>query len=81
MTAAILFHPQLKAIDALRIAKGQGRRMVWRADRNRIKQAMQHNAQAAAAIEAEDYDAALGHLRAAHETALGDAKEEAPCLA
>lgn len=81
MTAAILFHPQLKAIDALRIARGQGKRMVWRTDRNRIKQAMQHNDQAAAAIEAEDYNTALGHLRAAREAAFGNEQEDAPCRA
>ena len=33
MTAQILFHPQLKAIDAARIAREQGGRLVWRSSR------------------------------------------------
>lgn len=41
MTAQILFHPQLKAIDAARIAREQGGRLVWRSARQRLKQAMQ----------------------------------------
>lgn len=75
MTAAILFHPQITAAEAKGIAAGQGGRAVW--SRGRIVLAMQHNDQAAAEIEAGDYDAALGSLRAAHEVMFG----EVPCVA
>lgn len=80
MTAQILFHPQLKAIDAARIAREQGGRLVWRSARQRIKQAMQHTDQAAVAAEAEDYYNALQHLRAARAEIERNVPEVMPCL-
>lgn len=79
MTATILFHPQLKAIDAARIAREQGGRLVWRSARQRIKQAMQHTDQAAVAAEAEDYYNALQHLRAARAEIERNVPEVMPC--
>jgi hypothetical protein len=76
MTAAILFHPQITAAEAKSIATGQGGRAVW--SRGRIRMAMWHSDQADAAIEAENYPAALSHLRAAHEAVFGG--EVAPCM-
>lgn len=67
----ILFHPQLKLTEAYRLAREQGGMLVYSMGRVRIREAMRHNDQAAAAIEAENYDAALVHLRAAHEAIFG----------
>ena len=80
MTAQILFHPQLKAIDAARIAREQGGRLVWRSTRQHIKQAMRHTDQAAVASEAEDYYSALQHLRAARAEIDRCVPEVLPCL-
>lgn len=71
MTAQILFHPSLKVIDAARIAHGLGGRLVWRCGTLRIREALRLTNHAAAAVEVEDYDAALGHLHAARAAIFG----------
>jgi len=72
MKSNILFHPQLKAIDALRIARAQGCRLVWRSATSvRIVKAMEHSRRANAAIETGDYEAALQHIRAARHQVDG----------
>ena len=73
----ILFHPQLKLTEAYRLAREQGGMLVYSMGRVRIREAMRHNDQAAAEIEAGEYDAALVSLRAAHEAIFGGV----PCAA
>lgn len=56
----ILFHPQLKAIDAVRIAKEQGCRLVWR---QRLRKAQYHADAAHVAILNGQHEKALQHIR------------------
>jgi len=74
---AILFHPQIKALEAKRIVHAQGGRLVWRSSRAAIKEAIKHTDHAAAAIEADDYAAALKHMGDARQAIEGGV----PCLA
>lgn len=71
MSAQVLFHPQLTLVEAARIAGDMGGDLVCRVGRVRIRLAMRHNDAAMVAVEAENYDAALGHLRAAREAMFG----------
>ena len=71
----ILFHPNIPVVQAVKIAHSQGGRLVWTDLRPRYSRAMQHNRLALAAIEAQDYEAALGHIRAARAEIEG----VAPC--
>ena len=80
MTAKILFHPSITAADAHRIAREQGRRMVWRTCRTHIVSAMRHTDHAAIAAEAADYYNALQHLRAARAEIERGMPEAVPCL-
>lgn len=50
MNAQVLFHPQLKLIDAARIARELGGDLVFRAGRVRIRAAMRHTDRAADAV-------------------------------
>lgn len=77
MSAQVLFHPQLRLIDAARIAHGLGGRLVWSCGRLRIRKALRLTNQAAVAVEAEDYDAVLRNMRAARAAMFGGE----PCAA
>lgn len=73
----ILFHPDISVVEAARIANSQGGRLVWKDTKPRYSRAMLHNRRALAAIEAQDYEGALGHIRAARDEVEGGA----PCAA
>lgn len=70
-----LFHPQMTGTDAARIASERGGRLVWRSSRVPIIKSRLHADSAMSAIESGDYEAAIGHIRAAgHQIA-----EVQPC--
>lgn len=63
----ILFHPQIGAAEAQRIAAGQGGRLVYRCNRQHILQAKDEVDRSAAAIDAGDFTGALASLRTARQ--------------
>lgn len=67
----ILFHPQIGAAEAQRIAAGQGGRLVYRCNRQHILMAQGEVDRSVAAIDAGDFDAALASLRTAHQALFG----------
>lgn len=75
----ILFHPEITAAEALRIAQAQGGRLVWRGVRERITTAQRDVERAAIAAQSQHYLPALDHIRAADSAIASIQKEAKPC--
>lgn len=72
----ILFHPQITAAEAQRIAAGQGGRLVYRGNPQRLRQAMAQTDRSIAAIDAGDFDGALVSIRSARQALFGGSVSE-----